>query len=837
MKQSYSFNYWPWYFITAAFESLLALVLLLRIPSEGGLSPARLALAGMLLFFFVLGIVLAFHPMRIKQFILKDITIYSAAVISLAAGLALFFLRYSAPEQLLPVYIRLRPVLWYFTLIGLESTLFFLVIRNGFGWKVLIERRNVYTGAFAAVLIILSIVVFVYFTGLGITKDPAYWGEPGVPLQGWQVALALSLGFFCLLATFFSSINQKKLLLNLFIPIGIWIIAVLCWSSVPMQVLQNSFYAPITPPTFIPYPYSDAGAYDTLAQSLLIGQGYFHSVPPRPFYVLFLALLHSILGQDYLKIMTGQSIVLGLFPVMLYFLGKKIHSPAAGVAIALFAIFRELNSLWISSNTRVVNSRILTTDFPTALGISLLCLASVYWFERRDSRSALLAGGSMGLLLLLRTQAVVILPILLILYLIALKKNGGLQVNDQKNSRNSAKNPRSSDIRYQLPERSTPVLLFMFSIALAITPWLIHNYTVVGKFAFDDPNQMGVIYSQYAYTGNLDFSQFDIQADSLGRSILKFTLENPAFVAGFVTNHFLNTEIGGLLVLPLIQRFDGIFAPVNLYWLSWDGSLDWYNFLLLLLYLVIIAIGLSVAWYRLHYMGLIPIAINMGYALSNGIARFSSWRYNLPVDWVAYFYFGIGALEILGGLAVLFGAKREVFHGEELNAPKRASTSQRLIKRSGWLIVLLVFLIGGLPWFAKGFATNRYASTPESLIARMDQQSNEAILIKDFLAQPNALIKEGMLLYPRFYRRGLGLSSTNPWPVYAVRDFPRLGFVLLNQGNIQVIFPTHDPIAFQHGEDVIVLGCQKQDYLEARIVFFTKLNVEYMAAPLSEPCQ
>ena len=66
--------------------------------------------------------------------------------------------------------------------------------------------------------------------------------------------------------------------------------------------------------------------------------------------------------------------------------------------------------------------------------------------------------------------------------------------------------------------------------------------------------------------------------------------------------------------------------------------------------------------------------MNLGYALANGIARFSSWRYNLPVDWVIYFYFAIGAIEILGGLALLFGAKPTTMESDNLLSDKQDNT-------------------------------------------------------------------------------------------------------------------------------------------------------------------
>ena len=60
MINSFS-KYWPWFFFTAAFESLLAILALLLLPSESGLSAARLGLLAILLLFFFAGIYLGFR--------------------------------------------------------------------------------------------------------------------------------------------------------------------------------------------------------------------------------------------------------------------------------------------------------------------------------------------------------------------------------------------------------------------------------------------------------------------------------------------------------------------------------------------------------------------------------------------------------------------------------------------------------------------------------------------------------------------------------------------------------------------------------------------------------
>ncbi len=817
-------KFWPWFFFAAAFESLAAMLGLLLIPSEGGLSLARAALLAILLSFFVLGIYLGIAARRdLTRFdkFARPPIIYSCAFLFLTSSLLLFLLRYLNPERLLPYYERLSPLLWYFLAIGIQSVIFLLLVKNGLHPQEFSKRKSVYLSAITAFCLLLSVLLFVAITKIGVTPDTGYWGEPGVALQGWQFILSILAGFFTLIYYATRITHHVSRITNFIIPLALYITAVILWLSVPLDVLAGSFYAPISPPANIPFPYSDAGFYDYLSQSLLIGTGYFGGIPPRPLYVVFLAALHFIFGQNYPAIIAAQTFVLALFPIALYFLAKKLHSPAAGVTVALFAIFRELTGLWISSNTRVVNSKMFTTDFPTAMGIALMCLVAVWWLERRDFRSTLVAGGAFGLLSLFRTQSLLILPVLFILAWFVYQR--------------------------KTKEWIMAGAAFALMMALTVLPWLTHNYTIAGQFSFDDPQQMAVIYSQYSFTGNLDLSQFDPQKESAGQRILSFTLENPAYAAKFITTHFLNTEIGGLLALPLIKGFDGLLAPVNLYWVNWDGSLEWYNLALVIIYLGVLAVGFGAAWHRLKWIGLVPLAFNLGYAIANGIARFSSWRYNLPVDWVIYFYFAIGIIEILGGLALLLGAKPAILESTTLESAtlesaileSDSSLSDKKYKFSfKYVLILLAFIfMGALPWLAKGLAQPRYASPQEQsdLIAKLASNGFDRADIRSFLSQPNSAILEGRLLYPRMYRRNEGLASANPWPAYAERDFPRIGFILINDNSHHLIFPTKTVLDFPQGADAILLACEIDGVLEVRVIDFG--DKSFQSAPLSQLCK
>lgn len=726
--------------------------------------------------------------------------ILSATFLFLLSSLTLFLLRYLNPEKLLPYYERVSPLLWVILIISMQAIIFLNLVKNGFHFENIPQYKPVYLAALAAFCSLISIFLFVAITKIGIKPDTAYWGEPGVAIQGWQFITSILAGI--LVSTYFAGSSRST---NIFIPLILYITACVLWLGVSNDVLSSSFYAPIDPPLDVPFPYSDAGFYDYLSQSLLIGTDYLGRIPPRPFYVLFLAILHHFFGQNYTAMISAQTMVLALFPVSLYFLAKKLHSPAAGVTVALFAIFRELTSLWISSNTRVANSKMFTTDFPTAMTISFTCFVFLWWLERRDLKSTLIAGGTFGLLLLFRTQSLFILPVVFLL-------------------------------AWFVYQRRTKTWIFAglaFALVMVVTilPWLAHNRALTGKFTFDDPNQMAIIYSQYSFNDTFNLDEFDIQSKSLGARMLEFSLQNPAYVATFISTHVLNTEIGGLLSLPLIVPFESLIAPIHLYWVGWDGTLEWYNVLLLILYLAVIALGLGVSWRRLGWLGLLPLAFNLGYTLANGISRFSSWRYNLPIDWVIYFYFGIGILELFSLVASLFNGRITAPNDPSLNSKEFALHDFR----PQYLLILAGFvLIGSFPWLAQGYAQPRYTSTQDQLISTLVSDGYPESDVRSFLDGPDAILLEGRMLYPRMYQRDEGMASANPWPSYAIRDFPRMGFLIINNNMSHVIFRTREIQQFPQGRDVIILGCQRKGYVEAYIVDLNGKTFESL--PLTQAC-
>ena len=825
-EQSRSLDFWPLFFLLAFVEAAVALYALLRIPSEGeGFSVTRWALLTPLVFALLASAVGTFFSWRSLEFRKKWLTtnvqpklykFLSVAfpLLATVTGIGAFLLRWWDPDRLLPFFVRAWPLLAFVIVFSIQATLWLLVLQFG----IHKEKNAVHKPALIAFAILLFVFGFVGLTKLGLTPDPAYWGEPGVPIQGWQLGLALILGASFLTISQLPFIKSNPRRTDILIGMLIWALAAGIWISVPNSVLKNSFYFPIDPPANMPLPYSDSAYYDSMAHSLLIGTDYMGEIPTRPLYILLLTALHLLFGENYNLIITGQTLVLAAIPVIFYALGTKLHSRTAGVTVALLAIFREWTNILVSSDTRVSNSKIFLVDTPTLLLILLACLFAFRWLERKDKRSAFVAGGTFGILLLLRTQSMLILPFLFLVAFLVLR---------------SEKHPSPKGMLWL-----TPMLIFILGVAVSIMPWLTHNYLRIGAFSFDAPFQYQVLASQYAYTGNLDFQAIDLENKSLSQILITFILKDPGFVAQFMVNHFLATEVGALLALPLIFPFNGLRAPLNLYWTTFDGSLAWQNILLLIGYLAIIAIGLGTAWKRWRWMGLLPLAFNLGYAAANGVGRFSGWRYDLPADWIAYFYFGIGFAEILLWLASVFGFQ---FSGAEDSEKMEASGYKRETVFQFIPLIAVFALVGFLPWIAESVnPPPRYPRTePGDLQAQIAEFQTEisAQKIQAFGEQPDAVTLTGRLLYPRNFPANSGLVSATSWPSYAPRDYPRLGFRVLNQELYQVVFPNKGiSVENVQGQDVILLGCKRENYIEARLLVFPNGDTTYLSDRALEPC-
>ena len=498
---------WRWFLSLAALEAGAAFVALAATPHEtSGYSTARLAVL------ILLGVLLAvcgYFAIRVPgklDGLAQPRYAFLSLLISLLLALALLLLRYLEPERLLPYYQRLSPLLWYLLVLSAEFSFWCLLIRYGLHPEEIRDQRPVWRASLLALALLLGVFVFIAITRVGLTPDSAYWGEPGVPVLGWQFALAL----LCGAAMFFMGLEARgsRLALDLVLAVCIWLLAAGIWLSVPTSVMKNSFYAPIDPPANQPFPNSDAGYYDSMAESLLIGYPYQGVIPTRPLYILLLTVLHLVVGERYDLIIAGQTLLLALIPVVLYFLGKRLHSRTAGIIVALFADLPRMEfAADLLSNEGLEYEDLAGRPAHAASNAVGLPACPAVFAAQGSTECACWPAASSGCSCSCAPNPLLLLPIVGALMILAYGiRNPGWRM---------------------------PLILLLLGVIATLAPWLVHNYIQAGQLTLDAPFQYQIIASQYKYTGNLDINAIDLKGKSLLGILLAFAVRDPKFVAGF----------------------------------------------------------------------------------------------------------------------------------------------------------------------------------------------------------------------------------------------------------------------------------------------------------------
>ena len=79
------------------------------------------------------------------------------------------------------------------------------------------------------------------------------------------------------------------------------------------------------------------------------------------------------------------------------------------------------------------------------------------------------------------------------------------------------------------------------------------------------------------------------------------------------------------------------------------------------------------------------------------------------------------------------------------------------------------------------------------------------------IEKPGRSVLNGRIIYPRYFEENHGLASGHPWIAYRIRDFTRLGFVLLNEENHDVILPLEkEPAFIPNAADIYVIGADDE---------------------------
>lgn len=316
----------------------------------------------------------------------------------------------------------------------------------------------------------------------------------------------------------------------------------------------------------------DMFQYDALAESIRHGEGYtwYGGIPTAaraPLYPLFLAMIYTLFGHQFLAARIVQAIVGSVVPVVTYYLGRRIfEGRASEIAAWLVALYPILLFYPLGLVTENL--------FFVLLPLSVWCLLKAADASRRSYY--LLSGFLLGLAILTRSvmSGFVLLILPWLLYY-------------------------ASDRRQALGNW----VLMVLSVAVLTVPWSIRNSVLYGEFVFVESSLGFNFYLGYhpEGTGTFDseiavefieeiggFDTPDLETEKLSHNLgmergIKFIRQDPLRAVQLLlskASHFLRLDKRAVLYF-YSNDFLGELPPVALLLLLLVLCLPWVVMLLL----------------------------------------------------------------------------------------------------------------------------------------------------------------------------------------------------------------------------------------------------------------
>ncbi|MCS6993113.1 MAG: hypothetical protein NZP74_04715 [Anaerolineales bacterium] len=745
-----------------------------------------------------------------------------------AVALASWLTVWTPPERFERLYyyaLRLLPLAGWLALAAGSWALFTLAAWRGIdpasAQTYLHQNRAVWTVG-ALTLALIGGIAWLAAQRV-VRMNPAeedFWYGAGVPVLAWQVLVSLlaGAGMAWMEKKFFPPHQQSSSRVDALAFALIWAVSGLLWASAPLA--SNFMLSPPYPPNFAPYPAADSENYDLASQYALIGQGLFNHGQmkiyfERPLYSALLFYLHLLAGQDYAQLLGVQAFLCGVLPALAYLTGKELHSRALGTALAALLALRGWNGLALGGIIETATPKMLLTEFPTATGLALVIWLAIRWARAPQAHWPMAAwlGGVVGLWSFIRPHMLFfLLPSLALAFGVSLRKRwlgSGLAG-----------------------------LVFAAYLA-AVLPWMQFNGSGISLVSLYIWRAQAIIQERFHWP--LPGGSFRSEpVASLGVLPLPQAAPHSKSVLEFGRDHLLNNLTLAALSLPTtLQNFDleTLVRQTETFWIPyWDGQLSASARPLLPLNMILLCLGIGLAWRRAGVTGLFPLAGMLLYFLVNSLVRTSGGRYLVPADWILFLYYLLGLAALFAFAAAWFGLEQEVHpsHSEE-----PAPTLRR-----GAATLLLVAGLGALIPVTNLFYPPRYEPADKFQLANklnaatLAQMDVPPETIQRFLQQTQAVLLEGRALYPRFIRRGV--NPLIPGHLLEETRYSRMAFTVIGQhGHLPVVLVTGDSwFSLPHAADAMVLGCQKGEFVDAWAVILPESGAVHLrqpAAPLVCP--
>lgn len=697
-------------------------------------------------------------------------------------------------------YERLRPLSIAIGLTLLQYSLLYLFSNRKINFRSLkssIKHNSAFRASAFFAVCLLALTIFIGTTKIGLVKDTPYWNVPGMPLSGLQflaVILILTLGMYFLPGNEKSTSSTKLSKLYRFLPLLIYIVTILVWGFTPM--LKQYFSLQPMLPNNQPFPSSDARIYDRMSINILNGEKHiFQNSTNKPLYIVFLAFLHLFAGYDYNLMVWLQITVLAFIPVILYFFGKRFHSQGFGFFLALITIIRQRNAIVLSYKIASANPKLLTTEVMMLLGVVLLVYLVFLWFRTNKLWLALLSGGVVGAISLIRLNSLILFPVIACFALVALPKfpinkwrhlvfytlgflilfvpwlftgvhaKTGIpwalehplsvissrylnkSVDSAPESVSTGVSPGITQTPIQTPiSTSTPKkdVTPRGTISIEITPEFTQTPMPLSISTVIPKTKTTTVTVSTAVTPGLTQTPIPLsEAADTSSPDSQDTLEKNSFLDLFI-NHFLHNYSTSLLSLPDSLIYDDLFHLADReYWIDfypWQGNLPLPQILLILLNAILIAVGLGYSWQKYRWIGLVPMVVFIGYSISLALVVTSGSRYIVPIDWILYFYYGLAIILIIRKVTNFIRGERESSLDPVETDPLKPASDQKRF----WLVFI------GLVVFAS-FIPLANLGIPTSFSAPVDKPQLESLIQSISTNQDDkADITYGEILYPYY---------------------------------------------------------------------------------------
>jgi hypothetical protein len=487
--------------------------------------------------------------------------------------------------------------------------------------------------------------------------------------------------------------------------------------------------------------------------------------------------------------------------------------------MALLIILKEKNAIESASQVGIINVKILMSELPNALLITILTLSLIYWVRQGRNHFVwpIIAGGVLALAIGVRGNSLSLFPLIPIITLLIFFREKIFEIKRWVFSNG----------------------LFLLGFMIVILPYSIETTQKYGmpfwlskiNFVIDRST------SQYQ-DNNFDLelsSQNDLSYSTVHSAKIdnpfnslpteKFGLVFPENMLTFTVRHFFHNEITTLLIYPTNYQFVSLNDLVEKpFWDStklWQGEITLGEGLFLGVNLFVLSIGVSALIQKTGFVGLIPIFLHLGYNLSNSLARTSGGRYLSPTDWVIHIYM------IIGFLAVINSPK-------EWNWSKPSKFIKTKVSNLLLLVSLLIifFLLGYSYKFSNLITTDYHLASVENVLDYLDENNLNQLedlgvsidQLTNIISSEESSIKLGYVLYPRYLKSGENIVISTYVPVMPNQQ-NRIYFLMLTEKSLlHVNFNLDNQYLnyFPNAKYGLILGCEREFYIEGKV--FIPLN-------------